>query len=194
MAKEVKDVTNENEILAAEIVAGANAPEVLSPESYDGDFVNVNPWDEESDSNYFREGQETVYSNVNVYVYKNTRKDTQGVEWINMKSIVKKTVRPGSKPFLHEIPFVPGTERGKNKLYMNNLCLEVFGDEKLLPLEIVKRVSIQDNARRVSYSARVSYTNEEGLTIFCPISPAGDGGRAAWANVLAVLKHSGLIT
>ena len=195
MAKEVKDVMNEEVISDSDIVAGANAPEVVSPESNDGDIVNVNPWEEESNSNYSREGQETVYANVGIFVYKNINPDASGNEWINLKSLVQKPTRPGAKPFVHEIAFTPGTERGKNKLYMNNLCAEVFGEEKMLPLEVVKRVSTNaQNVRTVSYSARISYKAEDGFVLHCPISALGDGGRATWQNIISILKHSGKIT
>ena len=201
MAKEIKDVNvveelvpaTENEIPATDLNDEINVPVSSSDVSPFDDFENVNPFEVENENTFFREGVETVFDNTGVRIYQNIRPDATGYEWINCKSIVKKVIREDEPPFLHEVNFVPGTERGRNKKYMNELCKQVFGKDKGIPLQIVKTVTTNNNVTTTRYTARICYKNPEGLETTCPMSPAGEGGRAAFNNVIAILKHFGRI-
>jgi len=191
MAKEAK-----NEIIENEVIEEAKAEETLNENvevtSSADDLESVNPFEEENTANYSREGSTTVFEETGVLVFQEQRPDKTGELWINCECRFKKVVR--GKPFVHKMRMVPGTERGKDKKFLNDLCMMVFGDEKSLPLQIVKTVTEINGARRTRYTARICYKDESGVEYICPISPVGDGGAASWTNLISILLHDKKIT
>lgn len=77
---------------------------------------------------------------------------------------------------------------------MYDTLAAIFGEEKAIPLDIIRREMTRDNVKTVSYQMRVSAKDDYGSDICCNLNPSGRGDTVIFNNLIAVLKSRGLIT
>lgn len=146
----------------------------------------------DGNENVENNGQETVFSDTGVRLQREIRPGADGKTYQNFAIAFFVEVR--GKKIRQTAYFNPPAQNGA----MYELLDAIFGEEMYCPVDVVKTVSIVNNAnrrtQRVSYLLRVSAENDFGGKIFCDMTPAKRGDTVAFLNLIEMLKARELIS
>ena len=161
-------------------------------------FENKRNPTEDSDDTDIERGNNSIIFKTNVPVSHSVSEDNKtGRVYHNLSISWIQTVVRNGKSFERdfEVRFSPknSSNYGISKLYdlLDIICLDL----ESIPLEVVKREGTDNNNRKtVSYSARVSCLDDEGVEFACPLKPSTDGDKANFEVLINFLKKNGDIS
>lgn len=140
------------------------------------------------------ESEKIYKTSVPLYLYVSKNQST-GREYHNIRTSWKQKIHRNGAVDVREVELnlsVKSNDRyGKKSLY--DLVSIIYGDNNVTMLEVVKREFEIDGQKTVTWSPRISYVDEAGVTFVCPLKPSGDGDKAIWQLLLSMLEKKNVI-
>lgn len=141
-------------------------------------------------------GESITVFPTRVPLFRFRSKDTKtGKVYNNIRTSWKQIVKRDGKevPMTCEINFNAKSSARYGKKALYDLIDIIFGEADSVLLQIQRRELEIDGKKNVSWTALITFKDDNDITYTCPLVPGSDGDKAMWNLLLSILNKNGVI-